>query len=126
MNEHDNPQFHSFECEAVPLPPGTRATPRAPDRPREICEDRSVHEATLVTFECVADVLPPGTPAAPRPPGRPRDQELVGTFTLTEADATFAHELAERVLEYVQNRSGGLSVEQLTTLVQQCLARHAR
>jgi hypothetical protein len=76
----------------------------------------------LVEFTSETNEVPPGTPAAPRPPGRPRELE---PGAVTDADATFAKELAERVLEYVQNRSGGVTAEQLAALVQQYLARRS-
>ena len=86
-------------------------------------------EPRFVTFEAKFEPAPPGTPATPRPPGRPRlvypDPESPGELVSvpsTEADAAFASELADRVLEYVRSRPSGLSAEQLAALVQQLLA----
>ena len=86
----------------------------------------------FVSFELQFEPDPPGTPASPRPPGRPRptgtDPEPPGelvSMSPVDPDAAFAHELAERVLEYVQNRPAGLSAEQLAALVQQLLARRS-
>jgi hypothetical protein len=114
--------FYSFECEAVPLPPGTPAAPRPADRPREAFTDEPFHEPGVYTFECSAEPMPSGTPAAPRPAHRPRES-LEGTPV--DADAAFARELADRVLEYVQNRPTSLSAAQLAALVQQLLARRS-
>jgi hypothetical protein len=123
MSDHNEPQLHSFEGKWIPAPPGTLAPPRPTDRPREMPAGEPACEPELVTFECVAEVPPPGTPAPPRPASRPR--ELDSAPVPSKADADFARELAERVLEYVRNCPAGLSAEQLAALVQQILARRS-
>lgn len=97
-------------------------------------------DAQLITFTAKFELDPPGTPATPRPPGRPRptEAELAGagepvlhSFDCeseplpTGADEVFARAVADRVWEYVQNRSSGLSAEQLGALVQRFLARRS-
>jgi hypothetical protein len=113
-------QFFSFECECVPLPPGTPAAPRPADRPR----DPSVAgfaEPAFYSFDCELVPLPPGTPAAARPADRPREVPAGAV----EPDEAFARELAARVLEYVRNHPAGRSAEQLAALVQQFVSRRS-
>ena len=112
-------RFYSFDCESVPLAEGTPAAPRPADRPRESA-DAAFTPPAFFSFDCESVPLAEGTPAAPRPANRPREGAPA-----TTADAEFARELAERVLEYVRSRPSGLSAEQLAALVQQLLARRS-
>jgi hypothetical protein len=72
---HDNPEtestasFQVFDVEAVPLPPGTPASQRPANRPRQVVEGPV---ESFQSFEVEAVPLPPGTKATPRPAGRER------------------------------------------------------
>jgi hypothetical protein len=75
-------QIHEVICNAdSALPPGTLASPRPADRPREIPAPGEetgpfFHEFTSTA----ADDPPPGTKASQRPPGRDRlsDEDVAG------------------------------------------------
>jgi hypothetical protein len=114
-------RFFSFDCESVPLEPGTMADPRPADRPRE-APDAVFTPPAFYSFDCESVPLEPGTMADPRPAGRPREAPDVPA---AESDEAFARELVDRVLAYVQSRPSGLSAEQLAALVQQLLTRRS-
>lgn len=115
--------FQSFECESIPLSENTLASPRPPHRPRPRDDTLfpTIPDQVLVSFDCPGEPIPPGARATPRPPGRPRNPEALPT----EADDAFAREVADRVLEYVNTNSGGLTAEQIAQLVQQLLSRRS-
>lgn len=84
----------------------------------------SADEPHFVSFEAAFEPSPPGTPATPRPPGRLREgvsgSEQEGCLVSpapVAADAAFAREIAERVLEYARNNPGALPPEELAALV---------
>ena len=60
-----------FEASSGDLPPGTRATPRPANRPREL-PPTGVTAASLQVFECEEPPDHPAVKATPRPPGRER------------------------------------------------------
>jgi len=64
----------SLEGELIYPPPGTPASPRPADRPRDLSPP-TVQGTQLVSFECELVYPPPHTPATPRPPGREREPE---------------------------------------------------
>lgn len=113
--------FQAFDCESVPLAEDTPAEPRPPHRPRDGSPVVTEADGILFSFEDVGVPLPPDTPATPRPPGRPREPGVPAS----PADAAFARELADRVLEYSRSHPAGLTPEQLAALVQHLLARRS-
>jgi hypothetical protein len=124
MAEHDGDLwFQSFNYESIPLAENTPAEPRPAHRPRDGASAPTICDGIFQSFDCVTEQLPPGTLASPRPPDRPRITDA--TPVPTDADDAFAREVASRVLEYVNSRSGGLSAEQLATLVQQFISRRS-
>lgn len=71
MQPQEEPILLEFvDSMGVPLPPGTKAVPRPPDRPRLTGPTTLSAHATFQSFEDKGVELPPGTPAQPRPPGQ--------------------------------------------------------
>ena len=104
IRRHSNPNsflvggFEVFECEAIPVPPGTPAPPRPPGRDRTVWNP--VTEPFEV-FDCEAIPMPPGTPAPPRPPGRERVRLLNFTVGILETQPATAEAVTE-LLRLVQ------------------------
>jgi hypothetical protein len=64
-----------FTADASATPPGQRARPRPPERPRPAALVDEAADVSHQFFEGSAAPVPPGTKAKPRPKGRERDGE---------------------------------------------------
>jgi hypothetical protein len=73
-----------FTADASATPPGQRARPRPPERPRPADLEDEAAEASHQFFEGSTAPVPPGTMAKPRPKGRERDGE--GPSPVPESD----------------------------------------
>jgi hypothetical protein len=100
-------EVNIFECEAIPLPPGTKAPPRPPGRGRVAGRELPAIDPFEV-FECEAIPLPPGTPAPPRSPGLERSPVFRIAMSRTEPAAV---EVVAELLKRVQGVVNGLATD---------------
>jgi hypothetical protein len=73
MASKKSEQFQQFDCEDVPLAPGTGAEPREDRAARQPNLSPSPSPSESLCFDCESVDMPQGTLAVPRPIGRERE-----------------------------------------------------